>query len=434
MTNKELFERVRKLLYDNMEKGGGQDGPFFHFTRPSPGTYPYQYFWDTCFHVFIFCSLGDEEMAKDHIRSLFALRTEDGFVGHMIYWNRLKPGRWTDLFQSLPRVRNLYKSHMSAIIQPPLAAQAVERIYRASEDQEFLKEMLPKLKKYYSWLSNNRDFQNDKLLTIISPFESGMDWKPTFDVPLGFEPRKAKWKLFLRATGVDFRNYINRYDHKKIYKKGYFLVKGVAFNTIYAQNLRAMSSLCQKMNDPDAKAYAELSDKVVESIMKLMYNKGDDAFYDCYGKDNRQIKILTPTVIYPVVLNGISEEVRKAVMERHFFNNEEFYLPYPIPSLAKKEAAFNPNRSMYIWRGPTWIVHNWFLHKFLMTKGYGDVSQKLVESIKELIAKSGFREYYNPFTGEGYGAYDFTWGGLVIDMIKMEEEHEKFDQKRGSLF
>ncbi|MDT0676976.1 MGH1-like glycoside hydrolase domain-containing protein [Autumnicola musiva] len=382
MTNKELFEKVNKLLNDNMEKGGGKNKPFFHFTRPSPGTYPYNFFWDTCFHVFIFCSLGEDEMAKKHIRSLFALQNKDEFVGHMIYWNRLKPGRWTDIFQSLPRLRNLFRSHTSAIIQPPLVAQAVERIYESSGDKKFLKEMLPKLKKYYSWLAGNRDFQNDKLLTIISSFESGMDWKPTFDVPAGFKPGRANWQLFLRLTGIDFRNYINNYNYKRIYKKGYFLVKDVAFNTIYAQNLRAMSRLCQIMNDPDAKAYAELSNKVVDSIMELMYNKEDDAFYDCYGKDNEQIKILTPTIFYPVILDGISEEVRKAVTKRHFFNNKEFQMPYPLPSLAKKEAAFNPNQSIYIWRGPTWIVHNWFLHKFIMIRGYGDESKKLVESIK----------------------------------------------------
>ncbi|WP_439673173.1 hypothetical protein [Cupriavidus necator] len=33
------------------------------------------------------------------------------------------------------------------------------------------------------------------------------------------------------------------------------------------------------------------------------------------------------------------------------------------------------------------------------------------------IERSGFREYYNPFSGEGYGAKDFTWSGLVIDMV-----------------
>ena len=76
---------------------------------------------------------------------------------------------------------------------------------------------------------------------------------------------------------------------------------------------------------------------------------------------------------------------------------------------------------MYIWRGPTWIVNNWFLHKYLMEKGHQQKATKLVDSIKKLIEKSGFREYYNPYTGDGYGAKDFTWAGLVLDMLQMEK-------------
>lgn len=109
-------------------------------------------------------------------------------------------------------------------------------------------------------------------------------------------------------------------------------------------------------------------------------------------------------------------------MDFHLFNEEEFYTPFPLPSVAKHEASFNPTASMYIWRGPTWIVNNWFLHQFLLEKGYEQVAGKLVESIRTLIEKSGFREYYHPFTGEDYGAKNFTWAGLVIDMVQMQKE------------
>ena len=40
-----------------------------------------------------------------------------------------------------------------------------------------------------------------------------------------------------------------------------------------------------------------------------------------------------------------------------------------------------------------------------------------MQSMLKLIEKSGFREYYNPFSGEGYGAEDFTWAGLILDMM-----------------
>ena len=425
MTNTNLSARVQKLLMDNMITGGGKNKPQFHFTRPSPSRYPYQFFWDTCFHAFIWCSLNNSEMAKKHIRSLFAFQKEDGFVGHMIYWDRLKPGRFADYFQSPPGIKNFFQSHMSALIQPPLAAQAVERICRTAKDDSFLKEMLPKLKAQYDWLARNRDFDGDGLLSIISPFESGMDWKPTFDIPLNFKPQKANKKLFWKVVGVDFRNYINNYDLKKIRKQNYFIVKEVGLNAMYSENLRVLAHLCDLLKDKDAKKYNALAEKVDQSIMNLMYNKEDAAFYDVYDKDNQQIKILTPTIFYPVVLKGIPAGVTEEVLEKHFFKGDEFKTRFPIPSLATKEAAFDPGASDYIWRGPTWIVNNWFLHKFLVTKGYHDEAEKLVESIKNLIEKSGFREYYNPFTGEGNGADNFTWCGLVLDMIETEKNKDQ---------
>ena len=421
MTDNEIFESTKKVLHENMIKGRLDDRQInFHYTKPSPGRYPFQFFWDTCFNVYIFTALDDHDMAKEHLYSLFAMQEDDGFVGHMIYWERLMPGRITDAFQSKPGLKYFFKSHMSALIQPPLAAQAVARVYEASGDKNFLKEMLPKLKKYYRWLARNRDFDGDKLLTIISPFESGMDWKPTYDVALGLPQKKADWRLFLKVVGVDVRNYLNNYNLKKIYEQGYFLVKDVGFNTIYAQNLNALADLCRKLNDGDSKEFEQLSAAVANSILKIFYDENDFAFYDVYGKSNKKISILTPTIFYPLVLKNIPSEIKDKVMKAHFINSKEFDVPYPLPSVAKKHPSFNPKESIFIWRGPTWIVHNWFLHQYLMENGYGKESKKLIESIKELIAKSGFREYYNPFTGEGYGATDFTWAGLVVDMMKME--------------
>ena len=423
MTDKEIFDKTKKVIYENMIKGhldGRQTS--FHYTKPSPDTYPFQFFWDTCFHVFILSALGEYKMAKEHLISLFAMQEDDGFVGHMIYWDRLKPGRLADIFQSRPGLKYIFKSHMSALIQPPLVAQTVARVYEVSGDREFLTTMLPKLKRYYRWLADNRDFDGSGLLTIISPFESGIDWKPTFDVVMDFPEKKADWRLFMKVIGVDFRNYLNKYNLKKIYKKGYFLVKEVGFNTIYAQNLQALAGLCNEMGEQEeAKHFATLGKKVSKNLLNVMYDEKDAAFYDVYGKENTKIRILTPTVFFPVVLKEVPEEVTEKVMKAHFFNSEEFDTSYPIPSVAKSHSSFNPKESIYIWRGPTWIVNNWFMHQFLMEKGYRKESKRMIDSIKKLIEISGFREYYNPFTGEGYGAKDFTWAGLVVDMIQMEK-------------
>ncbi|MEX0929082.1 MAG: hypothetical protein WD266_06270 [Balneolales bacterium] len=151
-----------------------------------------------------------------------------------------------------------------------------------------------------------------------------------------------------------------------------------------------------------------------------MYDDESAAFFDVQGKNNTKIKILTPTIFYPVVLKEVPEKIKKKVITVHFFDKKQFEVPFPLPSVAKNHSAFDPGPSGYIWRGPTWIVHNWFMHQFLMENGYRKESKMLITSIEKLIERSGFREYYNPLTGEGYGAHNFTWAGLVIDMINME--------------
>lgn len=40
-------------------------------------------------------------------------------------------------------------------------------------------------------------------------------------------------------------------------------------------------------------------------------------------------------------------------------------------------------------------------------------AENLRRSLWGLIERSGFREYYEPFTGQRFGARDFTWSGLL---------------------
>ncbi|MEX2336023.1 MAG: trehalase family glycosidase [Fulvivirga sp.] len=423
MTDPEIRKETKNILEKNTFSGYSKSFKAeFHYMKPGPDRYPYQYFWDTCFHVYIMTATCMGEMAKRCIKSLFAMQEEDGFVGHMLYWNRFIPSRITDLLQKRPSIKNLFKPHMSALIQPPFAAQAVLRIYSSTKDLSFVQEMLPKLKKYYSWLDENRDFEKKGLISIISYFEAGMDWKPTYDEVINRAPGKADFKLFFKVILIDFKNFINGYQLKKIHEKNYFIVKDAGINTIYAQNLQAMATLCRLIHDSEgAINYETKANLTVKSIIDMMYDHEGAAFYDLYGQENKKIKVLTPTIFFPLVLKNIPDDIAVRVIKKHLFNKDEFAVPYPIPSVAVNHPSFDPNESIYIWRGPTWAVYNWFLHQCLMERGFRQEATKMVETLKELISKGGFREYYNPYTGEGYGAFDFTWSGLVVDMMNMEE-------------
>jgi glycogen debranching enzyme len=69
-------------------------------------------------------------------------------------------------------------------------------------------------------------------------------------------------------------------------------------------------------------------------------------------------------------------------------------------------AAFDPSR---YWQGPTWVNMNWAIVQGLHRCGATELAEVLRRRTLELIARSGFAEYFSPLTGQGFGARNFSW-------------------------
>jgi glycogen debranching enzyme len=394
LSKQEIYRQVKALLAANINHGYSEEFQTEYWTiQPSPGTYPFQYFWDTCLHAFILTTLGEADLAAKNFRSLYAMQ-----------------GVWTDAFQA--RFVDQNRPHMTAFIQPPLSAQALHRIWYHTRDDDYLHEMVPKVKKHFNWLATHRDLDGDGLLTIFNMFESGIDWKPSQD-SLYCDPGQAGNKLYASVIGNDYHNFTHNYDPKQAKIK----IKEVAFNTIYARNLTTLAELCRQIGDNDAKHYDDLSSKVADSIQAVMYNEQDAAFWDVTTGDNKPLKTLTPTIFFPIILPNTSHSQAKQVLIRHFHNSNEFATEYPLPSVAINDPSFDPEASKFLWRGPTWALYNWYIYQALFYNGFKPEAETLRNSVHQLMSKSGFREYYNPWTGVGGGAKHFTWSGLIVEML-----------------
>jgi len=295
---------VRRLLSRNLLQGYSRLlGQHYCYIAPALKRYPFQWFWDTCFHVLILARLGEHELAKKNLRSLFSMQEEHGFVGHMIFWNQALPKRRTDIMQARPNWESL-RPHMSALIQPTFVATALLALFRACADRVYLGEMYAHIRRYHDWLAKNRDFDGDGLLTIISPFESGMDWKASYDGILGYAKRVTPRtlyanSLFWKAVSVDFANFAHRYDLARIRKSARFLVKDAGFNAIYAMDLHAMEQMAHLVGD-DPSIFRERRKRVADSMMALMYDETDAAFYDLREPGSHKLRIATPTVLFPL--------------------------------------------------------------------------------------------------------------------------------------
>lgn len=420
MTENELHARLRKLLVSNIKEGYSPLlRQHYCYVAPAPQTYPFQWFWDTCFHVIMLARLGEYEAAKRNLRSLFAMQESDGFVGHMIFWKQLLPKRWSDVLQARPTWQSL-RPHMSALIQPPLAATALLRLFEACGDRVYLGELYARIRRHHEWLAQNRDMDGDGLLTIISPFESGMDWKASYDPVVGYtsritDRRLSASPLFWKVINVDLQNFMRRYDLSRIQQAGKFLVKDAGMNSLYVMDLQSMEKLAVLIGD-DPEPFVQRRRRVVRSMLEQMYDEEAGAFYDVQEPGSKKLRVNTPTIFFPLIAEEIGSDIAQRVLDLHFNKKDEFRVPFPIPSVELRDPAFFAGKTPFIWRGPSWAFINWFLYRALKNRGFDTYADRLRLSLWQLIQKSGFREYYDPFTGQGHGAEEFTWSGLLIDM------------------
>src|ERR1700735_1542172 len=83
-----------QLCRDTLEASwtvGERDGVPFAYTRPSPGRYRWQWYWDSCFAAIAWRHF-DPARARRELESLLAAATPDGVIGHPIFWDRALGG------------------------------------------------------------------------------------------------------------------------------------------------------------------------------------------------------------------------------------------------------------------------------------------------------------------------------------------------------
>ena len=96
-----------------------------------------------------------------------------------------------------------------------------------------------------------------------------------------------------------------------------------------------------------------------------------------------------------------------------------------IPSYDMCQADFEGE---FYWRGPVWINVNWYLAQGVRDYGDEELAAWIEDSLITLVDTHGFYEYYDPTTGKGLGAGEFSWtAALVLDIIgrRMRSDYEK---------
>jgi neutral trehalase len=414
-------------------------------TVPSPGLYPHQWLWDSCFAAIGWVHI-DPERAKQELLSLLHGQWHNGMMPHMIFSTDPKYARDRNVWRSWVSKESPNEVSTSGITQPPLLAEAVWRVGQAlhnSEQINFYKKMYPAIVAYHQWLYNDRDPHGEGLTLQIHPYETGLDNTPPWAQQLREHSRpmwiaaieNLKLEKFINVVRRDTRSVPSNqrmrnidalmcwdtvlrlrrkyYDIDKILHRSLFVIEDVGFNSILVRNNHILRDIAKAIGK---RVPAKLQDNIKRSdeALENLWNEDFGVYFSRDFITNKPLLLPTISSLLPLYAGTIKPE-RAKMLVKILLTDTAFWLPNPVPSVPKNSRFFDEHR---YWQGPTWINTNWLIIDGLERMGFESEALALKSHTLEMVRNNGIWEYYNPLTGQGMGSADFSWtAALTRDLL-----------------
>ncbi len=432
----ELLGRARAVLEANWRGS---------FTVPALRQYPYQWSWDSAF-IAIGYARFNQHRAEEELRSLLAAQWSDGRVPHIVFHEADPSAAYFPgpAFWQVERSPHAPAGHhTTGIVQPPIHATAVLHTYRHAPDKPralaYVAELFPKLRAWHDFLYRARDPHGEGLVYICHPWESGQDNSPLWDPVLArMALRPEQIPPYQRADtravdpaerplDADYDCYIylveffrqRAYDEGLIYREGCpFLVQDVLFNTLLCRAEQDMAELAVLIGADPAPFKARAA-RTAAAVDAKLWDEGRGLYVDYDLAAGEQISVPALAGFTPLFA-GIPDAARAERMYA-YLESPAFGLAlgegsgFPAASYDRYAPGYSPRR---YWRGPVWIQMNWLMMHGLQAYGHTAQASALRSAIIGLPRVGGFREYFDPETGAGYGAEVFSWtAALLIDVL-----------------
>ncbi|MFQ6113951.1 MAG: trehalase family glycosidase [bacterium] len=291
----------------------------------------------------------------------------------------------------------------------------VKEIYKRYPEKWFLKATFDDLLGWNRWWLKKR--LNEGLLSYGSheaqnPFneptvrtkqaagyESGMDDSPMYkDVPFN----RQKDTLELQDVGLTS------------------LV--IADCEALAEMARILS---RKKEEEELKARA----KKLKNEMEKLWDEETGLYLNKRTDTGKFSKRLSPTVFYPLLARVPGKKRAQRIVDEHFYDPDEFWGEYILPSIARNDPAFPRQR---YWKGAIWPPLNFLTYLSLRNynmekarKALADISLEMF--LKEWKRRSYVCENYSSITGtcddSRLSSDNFrSWGALRGIMAFIEKD------------
>lgn len=354
--------------------------------------------WDSYFCA-LMASLMSKELAYANIIEITSEMTEEGFVPNVC---------WGNGYKSLDRS------------QPPVGANVLFSLYKKFGDKWIVELLYPAMKTWNDWYYTHRRNPNGTF-----------SW--------GSEPFKERYGTKWETAGVDDTygaalesgmDNSPMYDDIPFDKSRHVMtLEDVGLTGLFISDCDALIELASILGNNEDIEELKARQKEASNGLKSLWCEEKGIYLNRYSDTGVFSQRLSPTLFYSLFDSNVSHEHAARMIKEHYFNTEEFYGEYVIPTIAKSDKAY---AEQLYWRGRIWAPVNYLVCSAMKDREeLSDARKDLIDKSYSLLMKEWsehhhVHENYNAETGEGCDVESsdrfYHWGALLGLIGIIEEE------------
>ena len=326
---------------------------------PSKVNYIGLWLWDSAMHSLALRYI-DPELARNQIRAMLAYQLPDGMLPDAIHDEGI--------------VSEIDHPIRAEVTKPPILAWAALKLHEIDPDLEFLKEIYIPLVRWNAWWTSMNDDDADGLVQYNHPYSSGLDDNPLWDYGMP--------------------------------------VESPDINTYLCVQMGSLAVIAEEIGiDVEGAMWRKRAEAIVRRMIEDFWDEQAGVFQALH--EDQMIPVLTPFNIFPLWSGQLPDNICERLID-HLTNPDEFWGEYIIPSVARNDPHYDPDR---MWRGPVWVNINYFFIEALEQIGRFELAEDIREkTLKLIMNQPSMFEYYNAETGEppATAADIFGWTAAVF--------------------
>lgn len=352
--------------------------------------------WDTYFAAYM--AFDNRELAYSNAIEMTRSITDKGFVPNFAATNNV----------SLDRS------------QPPVGSMVIKELYRRYREKWLLEEVFNNLFIWNTWFYKNRLLEKGLMAWGSNPREviTGNRWNSagvndTFGGAL--------------ESGLDNSPMYDDilFDHDRHMMN----LADVGLMGLFIMDCTALADIADILGKTREAAIINQRKEEINSGMLSLWDMDFGMFLNRNTIEDSFSYRISPTNFYSLFASGISKKQIDDMMDNHFYNPEEFWGEYIMPSIARNDPAYQDQN---YWRGRIWAPMNFLTYLAMRNSGVEKARCDLVKKSHELLMKEWLEnghvhENYNGTTGEGCDVENsdkfYHWGALLALMSLIEGGH-----------